>query len=285
MTLTTPRYALPYPQGFDVDNVPASMLALATLLDNTMMGFTQGTFAARPAGGSVYGKWYYATDTAALYQYQPADAANPLGWRLMGGLPTKQSARWWANTMQSVTPTYTNANFDRQVDYAFSPGSTWAGTFPNYFDGVSWTGKGWGPGPQPTVPEPGYYRVRGQVAFLHVNPTYSGGSRQQVEQYVVRLFRKGQGPTGSGFPTLVTVVDTHEFFPGFLDLERIAVVEFETIADFDLSSPAQSGVEVYAASSPRSTDHLGGFTGTTVIQNVIGGSEYTFLEMELVAAL
>jgi hypothetical protein len=63
---TTAHRALPYPQGSDAPNVPADIQALATALDGVAID-TQGVFTSRPAAGS-YGKYYYATDTGALYR-------------------------------------------------------------------------------------------------------------------------------------------------------------------------------------------------------------------------
>lgn len=66
MTLTTPRYALRYPQTTDPDAVPLDMNHLATDVDNKMVGYSQGTLAARPAFGTT-GREYRATDTGFLY--------------------------------------------------------------------------------------------------------------------------------------------------------------------------------------------------------------------------
>lgn len=283
MSGTTPRYALPYPSGFDTDNVPSWMLQLATALDNKVSGFSQGTFAARPSGGTVYGKWYYATDTAQLFTYEPADLANPLGWRLIGAMPTTQSARWYSSTIQSPYPPYQDAaNNPRQVDWAFGPGSGWSGTYPNYFDGVSFTGKGWGPGPSPTVPVPGIYRVRGQVSFYHCAPYIGGGSyRQQQENYAVWVSRKGAFAQVLAFEEV-----SHEWFAGSSDMERMVTVDFETFASFDLTTDAQSGVEVWGASSPFPAEYgLSTWVLNGVVQQINGGPENTFLEMEHVATI
>lgn len=289
MSGATPKYALPYPSGFDPDNVPSWALQLATKLDNTMMGFSQGTFAARPSGGTVYGKWYYATDTVQLFQYQAADAANPAGWRLMGAMPTIQSARWYSATVQTSYPFSNDAAGNPiQVGWAFGPGSGWDGTYPYYFDGVSFTGKGWGPGPQPTVPidAPGIYRIRGQVSFAHVAPYLGGGVyRQQQENYSVWVYRK-RSALGPPVITLAYQQVSHEWFAGGSDMERNVAVDFETFASFDLSTPEQSGVEVWVASSPRASDHgIPTFVLNGVLQQVNGGRENTFLEMEHVAAI
>lgn len=277
MTLTTPRLALPYPQAFDTDNVPAAMLALATKLDNSMTGFTQGVLASRPVGGAVYGKWYYATDTAQLFYYQPADANNTAGWRLIGAMPTSPSARWYSNTKQSVQPPVNDAAVPVQLDWAFGPGSGWDGTFPAYYDLSSGTpvltGQGWGPGPAPTVPVAGIYRIKGQVQFFHVQPRLDqfGNYRTQNENYVVFIYRAG----GSQLLALSQLSDE---FMGFG--WPYPTVEFETTASFDLSTTAQSGVEVWVASSVSGPYYL-----TNVIQQVQGGAAQTFLEMRLIAGL
>lgn len=66
MTLTTPRYALRYPQTTDPDAVPLDMNHLATDLDNAMQGYSQGTLASRPAAG-ITGREYRATDNGFTY--------------------------------------------------------------------------------------------------------------------------------------------------------------------------------------------------------------------------
>lgn len=276
MSLLTPRLKLPYPVGVDTDNVPADMSALALALDGKLSGFTQGTLAARPVGGSVYGKWYYATDTAQLFQYLPADFNNLAGWRLMGpAMPTVPLARWYSNTKQSVQPPVNDAAIPVQLDWAFGPGSGWDGTFPNYYDTSSGTpvltGQGWGPGPQPTVPAAGIYRIKGQVQFFHVQPRLDqfGNYRTQQENYVVFVYRKG------GSTLLALSQDTDEFQSSW----PFPTVEFEVTASFDLSTDAQSGIEVWVASSVSGPYYL-----TNVIQQVQGGKAQTFLEMELICA-
>lgn len=282
MTLATPRLALPYPQLFDVDNVPASMLALATALDNKMVGFTQGTFAARPSGGSVYGKWYYATDTAQLFQYLPADANATAGWRLIGTLPTMPTARWHSSTQQLVSPPSGNAyDTPMQIAWSYGPGSGFGGTWPNLFDGVTFSGLGWGPGPTPTVPTPGIYRIHGQVSFLHCSPYIGGNSyRQTAEQYAVQVFRKGQ----FGVASLCYEQETDEFVSAAAfsyPFNGYPTVEFSCLASFDLTSAAQSGIEVWVGSSVPAP----GTIYNTVIQQVNGGSSNTFLEMDYVCAI
>lgn len=91
MALTTPRFAIPYPVAADANDVPASMLAMATLLDNKMMTYGQGPLASRPAAGTSNRVWF-ATDTKD-YSYDTG-----VLWRSLTGSPTIGVARYWQNT-------------------------------------------------------------------------------------------------------------------------------------------------------------------------------------------
>lgn len=66
MPVTTARLALPTPTLSEAADVPASMLALATALDQSGQ-WGQGTLAARPAAIGVTGRLYFATDEQKLY--------------------------------------------------------------------------------------------------------------------------------------------------------------------------------------------------------------------------
>lgn len=98
MPLTTPRFALPYPVAADPNNVPSDLLALATVLDNKMMVYLQGTLASRPAAGTI-NRVYFATDTK--------DVSFDTGavWRSLTGNPTIPAARYSNNTSPAQTST------------------------------------------------------------------------------------------------------------------------------------------------------------------------------------
>lgn len=80
---TTTRWGIPTPAGSDVPDVPASMLAMATSLDNVAKD-DQGTLANRPsAADAKRGFFYKATDVDKLYRSDgtnweeiPIDAAS-----------------------------------------------------------------------------------------------------------------------------------------------------------------------------------------------------------------
>lgn len=286
MTLTTPRLALPYPQSFDTDNVPASMLALATALDNKMLGFTQGTLASRPVGGSVYGKTYWATDTSLLYQYLPADANNTAGWRTIGAMPSKPTARWYGATQQILGGMLGNdPQVQQKLGWGYGPGSRAANTWPNYFDGAVWTGQGWGPGPNPSVPVPGCYRVHGQVSFLHVSPYGGPGSypatsdyRMMTESYLVWVYRGDGVSAGGASIAFYQVADQWCGAPSY-PLQGYPTVPFDCLVDLDMSDAQHSCITVWVASSAVPT------IAGQVAQQVNGGSEATFLEMDYMCAI
>jgi hypothetical protein len=98
MGLTTPRFALPYPVLADPNDPPADLLALATVLDNKMMVYLQGTLASRPAAGTI-NRVYFATDTK--------DVSFDTGavWRSLTGNPTIPAARYWCGTNPAMTGT------------------------------------------------------------------------------------------------------------------------------------------------------------------------------------
>ncbi|HWP33197.1 MAG TPA: hypothetical protein VNL97_05565 [Solirubrobacterales bacterium] len=66
MAKTTTRRKLPYPEDTDAADVPLHVGNLAKALDNFAID-DQGALASRPAAGES-GRYYYATDTAALYR-------------------------------------------------------------------------------------------------------------------------------------------------------------------------------------------------------------------------
>lgn len=66
MGSTTSRLALPYPVGSDSDSPPADIQRLANALDANTVVYLEGTAAARPAAGA-HGRFYYCTDTNAVY--------------------------------------------------------------------------------------------------------------------------------------------------------------------------------------------------------------------------
>lgn len=278
MSFTTPRLALPYPQGFDVDNVPSSMLALATKLDNSMLGFSQGTLASRPAGGTVYGKYYFATDTLQLSQYLPADSNNAAGWRTIGTMPTKLAGRWFSTTQQMVAPA--NPQVKHRLNWGFGPGSGFAGTYPNYFDGSSFNGRGFGPGPVPTMPVPGSYRVHGQAAFYHLGPYGGPGSypingdfRLEREAYLVWVYR-GDGVSAGTEAIGFWQVNDHWQGPPSFPLINCPTVPFDCLVDLDFSDAQHSCISVWIASSSELV------AAGQVMEQTIGGPTTTYLEVE-----
>jgi hypothetical protein len=285
---STPRYHLNTPDAIDQDQVPLWIQNIATQLDNTVMGFSQGTHAARPAGGSTYGKFYYETDTLLLFQYLPADTNNPLGWRQIGAMPTVPAARWYSNGQQQVQPpepaTLGGQPFPAiKIDWAFGPGSGWPGTYPNHWNGTSWDGLGWGPGPHPAFPgQPGIYRIHGQVMFYHLQPYMgSGVYRQQAENYLVWLYRHDRLANATG--TLLGYWQVSDEYNGLPGTTPPVTVPFDLHADLrgipDGGNYETDSIEVWAQSS------VGGqFILTNVVMQTGGSSGSTYLEMEYVCA-
>lgn len=56
--------------------------AIVSVIDPIMAEDFQGTFSARPAAGTVAGKYYYATDTGAIYR------SDGTTWQLINPYPT-----------------------------------------------------------------------------------------------------------------------------------------------------------------------------------------------------
>lgn len=83
---TTPRWALRYPVGSDVPDVPLWMQRLATDLDGVAMD-DQGLLAARPAAGQA-GRYYHAVDDTT---------AGP------NGTLARDNGAAWINVMQAPT--------------------------------------------------------------------------------------------------------------------------------------------------------------------------------------
>lgn len=273
MSGLTPRLALPYPSGYDPDNVPSWMLQLATKLDNTIVGFTQGTLAARPVGGTVYGKLYYGTDTLVLYQYLPPDANYPAGWRTLGAMPTPPTMRAYNSASQQLYHDagghYPDGNvypFLQVAWDAFAPvGGIWT---------RSWQRNGWNTsGPSPTVPLPGIYRISGQVRFLHLST-----ARFQQENYGIWLYKvNDDGSLGSSYgfwqmtDEALSSSTTPPAIEGYPSLRFSAAVPFTLGAN-------DSRFAVYATSS-----YLPNPGGQGI--SLLGGDAHTYLESELLTPL
>lgn len=158
----TARLALPYPDENDPADVPLDLANLVNKLDPIMVGFKQGTTAARPAAGTP-GLVYYATDANALFYdigtswrfigavgvvgalppspidgqecYYEADAANLVVWHLKYRAAIGDAYKWQFVGGQPIT----------QYDGAtVTPGYTggWTGnlqpaiTLPAAFGGI-----------------------------------------------------------------------------------------------------------------------------------------------------
>jgi hypothetical protein len=267
---TTPRYGLNTPTAVDPDNVPQWMHDLAFQLDNSMMGFTQGTFAARPAPGGVGGKLYFATDTLVLYQ---TDSAG-LNWRAVAQSPTVPAARFYNATQQIVIYHTGDAN----------PVPPWWTLLA--WDTVDWRINGFaGVGPAVVLPVPGVYRISGQVTFEHIL-----SARMTQENYNVWINRDGiadadightDAEVGHSVGLLSIDQTTDEYLGASLTSPQLVGVRFDTIAEFDLTSQKQSGFKVFGGSSNIQAPGGGGFVFG---QRIFPGSQYTFLEIELLNA-
>lgn len=267
MSGLTPRLALPYPSGFDPDNVPSWMLQLATKLDNSMVGFTQGTLAARPVGGTVYGKLYYGTDTLVLYQYLPADANYPAGWRTIGAMPTAPTMRAYNGSSQQL---YHDAgsHYPDGNTYPFLPVAWDIMSSPTSGATRSWQRNGWNTsGPTPTVPLPGVYRISGQVRFAHLSV-----SRYQQENYGIWLYKiNDNGSLGSNVGYWQATDEAINTLDGYPSLRFSTAVSFTTGAN-------DSRFAVYATSS-----YLPNPSGMGIY--LLPGDSNTYLESELLAPI
>lgn len=267
MSGLTPRLALPYPSGYDPDNVPSWMLQLATKLDNTMVGFSQGTLASRPAGGTVYGKLYYGTDTLVLYQYLPADANYPAGWRTIGAMPTVPTMRAYNNASQQL---YTDAG-GRYSDgnvYPFLQVAWDVMASPTSGAARSWQRNGWNTsGPTPSVPLPGVYRISGQVRFVHLST-----ARYQQENYGLWLYKMNDnGSPGSSQGFWQCTEEAINVLDGYPSLRFSEAVTFTGGAN-------DSRFAVYATSSyPPNAGGMG--------ISLMPGDFNTFLEAELITPI
>lgn len=271
MSGLTPRLALPYPSGFDPDNVPSWMLQLATKLDNAMVGFTQGTLASRPVGGTVYGKYYYGTDTLVLYQYLTADANNPAGWRTIGQMPTPPTMRAYNNASQQAYHDDGIPGFTTYPDgntYPFLQVAWDVMAAPGSGSLRSWQRNGWNTsGPTPTVPTPGIYRISGQVRFAHLTT-----ARYQQENYGLWLYRiKDDGTLG----TLLGYWEATD--EAISTLDGYPSLRFSCAASFDKTTD-QSRFAAYVTSS-----YLPNPGGQGIY--VLSGDANTYLESELLTTL
>lgn len=144
MTLTTPRFALRYPQSTDADNVPLDMLHLATDLDNAITGYSQGTLASRPAAG-VTGRLYRATDngftymdigTAWIINARPiADGAGVLAYNAAwpaSPVDGQETDRFSDVTGQSIWRFRYDSAATAGFRWKYIGGAPWSGSLPNY---------------------------------------------------------------------------------------------------------------------------------------------------------
>lgn len=86
MSHTSTRLAIPIADVTDAADVPASIAALVAAIDSIMAVISKGTFASRPAAGTVAGKLYYATDTGAFY------VTDGTTWQLVNPYPASDQA-------------------------------------------------------------------------------------------------------------------------------------------------------------------------------------------------
>ncbi|MBJ7347836.1 MAG: tail fiber protein [Thermoleophilaceae bacterium] len=110
MSVITTRRGLPTPLPADPFDIPAHLLALATLLDNDAT-ITSGTHAVRPANAAVHNALYYETDTGTTFYDDGAV------WRVVGKRPpgdiamAELAAEVWpvgiiVPTVSSTAPNY-----------------------------------------------------------------------------------------------------------------------------------------------------------------------------------
>lgn len=81
MSHLSTRLSIPIADLTDAADVPASLAALVAVIDTNAAWISKGTFASRPAPGTVAGKLYYATDTGAFY------VTDGAAWQLVNPYP------------------------------------------------------------------------------------------------------------------------------------------------------------------------------------------------------
>lgn len=86
MSHNSTRLLIPIADLTDAADVPASIAAAIAVIDANAAWISKGTFAARPAAGTVAGKLYYATDTGAFY------VTDGTTWQLVNPYPTTDAA-------------------------------------------------------------------------------------------------------------------------------------------------------------------------------------------------
>lgn len=96
---TTPKWAIPYPQGTDSPDVPLWMEDMATVLDDVAMD-TAGVVASRPAAGTS-GRYYYATDDTSTGPTGTLFRDNGSAWERVGNQQVPQ-VRLTKNATQSI---------------------------------------------------------------------------------------------------------------------------------------------------------------------------------------
>lgn len=134
----TPRYAIPYPQAADANDVPAHLLAMATLLDNKMSTFGTGAIGSRPAAGTS-GRFWRDTVTGDV-TYDDGSA-----WHSLTGNPVLPIARYETptNVVCGATPVVVHWN-----STAFNHNG-----FPTITTSTA----------KIVVPVMGYYKVKAQI--------------------------------------------------------------------------------------------------------------------------
>lgn len=86
MSHNSTRVGIPIADTTDAADVPASIAAAIAVIDPIMALISKGTFAARPAAGTIAGKLYYATDTGAFY------VTDGTTWQLVNPFPASDQA-------------------------------------------------------------------------------------------------------------------------------------------------------------------------------------------------
>lgn len=107
--LSTVKWALPYPEDTDPDDVPAHIQALADALDLIVTGWASDTWANRPVGAAIKdGLFFWAVDQGVIYVGQggvlrtigtPAGATGDLSTIAFGDAPAMGASGKYADAV------------------------------------------------------------------------------------------------------------------------------------------------------------------------------------------
>jgi hypothetical protein len=273
VSVATPKFFLTTPQAVEIDNVPQWIQSLATQLDGLLAGCQSGVIASIPAASA--GRFYYATDTLQLY------LSDGVVWRSIMGLPTRPMGRWYM-------PGTTGGGGSGLVGIT----DLYDGTTPKL---IPWTAdfqtNGFATsGSTIVTPAKGIYRVHIQCCQL---PSWQLSSTEQIEHRIMLFQGQTSGnPPGEPFGQTHLSSQMHQVDGGVSTNMNVSgaptraggypTSELTGVMMLDGSFSSLTKLQVLAYNS---TVYGGPFGSAIPCFQLVGGREFTFLEIEEIVSL